>query len=108
MKVISSVDQDISRVETKAEGRSSRYYVIKNGGFTKQFLNVMPLHNYMIINAMCRKFECRKDIHYKTQTGTSCEKCKLRGLPAGNRTRVLWITRPLTLSMTMPMSMSLT
>ena len=25
---------------------------------------------------MCRKFECREDIHYKTQTGTSCEKCK--------------------------------
>ena len=24
---------------------------------------------------MCRKFECREDIHYKTQTGTSCEKC---------------------------------
>ena len=24
---------------------------------------------------MCRKFECRKDIHYKTQSGTSCEKC---------------------------------
>ena len=24
---------------------------------------------------MCRKFESRKDIHYKTQTGTSCEKC---------------------------------
>ena len=21
------------------------------------------------------KFECRKDIRYKTQTGTSCEKC---------------------------------
>ena len=27
---------------------------------------------------MCRKFECRYDIHYKTQTGTSCE--KLEGL----------------------------
>ena len=26
------------------------------------------------IKVMCRKFECRQDIHYKTQTGTSCEK----------------------------------
>ena len=24
---------------------------------------------------MFRKFECRKDIHYNTQPGTSCEKC---------------------------------
>ena len=24
---------------------------------------------------MCRKFECRKDIHYQTQTGTSFKKC---------------------------------
>ena len=29
----------------------------------------------MKVKVMCRKFECRKDIHYKTQTGTSCEKC---------------------------------
>ena len=29
----------------------------------------------MKVNVMCRKFEYRKDIHYKTQTGTSCEKC---------------------------------
>ena len=44
---------------------------------------------------MCRKFECRKYIHYKTQTGTSLRKMQLQGLPAGNRTRVLWITRPM-------------
>ena len=25
---------------------------------------------------MCRKFEGREDIHYKTQTGTSCENSK--------------------------------
>ena len=24
---------------------------------------------------MCRKSECRKDVHYKAQTGTNCEKC---------------------------------
>ena len=29
---------------------------------------------------MCRKFECRKDIHYKIQTGTSCENAQLAGL----------------------------
>ena len=44
---------------------------------------------------MCRKFECRKNIHYKTHTGTmQLRKMQLQGLPAGNRTRVLWITRP--------------
>ena len=48
----------------------------------------------MKVKVMFRKFECREDIHYKTQTGTSCEKMQLQGLPAGNRTRVLWITRP--------------
>ena len=43
---------------------------------------------------MCWKFECRYDIHYKTQTGTSCEKCGLQGLPAENRTLLgHWITR---------------
>ena len=31
--------------------------------------------NPLKVKVMCRKFECRKDIHYKTQTGTSCEKC---------------------------------
>ena len=30
---------------------------------------------YMNYRVMCRKLECREDIHYKTQTGTSCEKC---------------------------------
>ena len=44
---------------------------------------------------MCRKFECRKDIDYKTETGNmQLRKMQLQGLPAGNRTRVLWITRP--------------
>ena len=28
----------------------------------------------MKFRVMCRKFECREDIHYKTQTRTSCEK----------------------------------
>ena len=46
----------------------------------------------MFIKVMCGKFECRKDIHYKTQAGASCE--QLQGLPAGKRTRVLWITGP--------------
>ena len=32
---------------------------------------------------MCRKFECRKDIHYKTQTGTSCEKCNSKAFRLG-------------------------
>ena len=32
---------------------------------------------------MCRKFECRKDIHYKTQTGTSCEKCNSKAFLLG-------------------------
>ena len=28
----------------------------------------------MKVSVMCRKFECREDIHYKTQTWTSREK----------------------------------
>ena len=32
---------------------------------------------------MCRKFECRKDIHYKTQTGTSFEKCNSKAFRLG-------------------------
>ena len=27
----------------------------------------------MKVRDMCRKFECREDIHYKTQTRTSCD-----------------------------------
>ena len=30
-----------------------------------------------------RKFECREDIHYKTQTGTSCEKCNSKAFRLG-------------------------
>ena len=32
---------------------------------------------------MCGKFECRKDIHYKTQTGTSCKKCNSKAFRLG-------------------------
>ena len=32
---------------------------------------------------MCRKFECRKGIHYNTQTGTSCEKCNSKAFRLG-------------------------
>ena len=32
---------------------------------------------------MCGKFECRKDIHYKTQTGTSFEKCNSKAFRLG-------------------------
>ena len=37
----------------------------------------------MKVKAMGRKFECRKDIHYKTQTGTSCEKCNSEAFRLG-------------------------
>ena len=43
---------------------------------------------------MCRKFECRKNIHYTTLNRDQLRKMQLQGLPAGKRTRVLWITRP--------------
>ena len=33
--------------------------------------------------SLCRKFECRKDIQYKTQTGTSCEKCNSKAFRLG-------------------------
>ena len=37
----------------------------------------------MKVRVMCRKFECRKYIHYKTQTGTSCEKCNSKAFRLG-------------------------
>ena len=37
--------------------------------------NKATKHHNMKVKVMFRKFECREDIHYKTQTGTSCEKC---------------------------------
>ena len=37
----------------------------------------------MKVGVMCRKFECREDIHYKTQTGTSCEKCNSKAFRLG-------------------------
>ena len=50
---------------------------------------------YTKVRVMFRKFEYREDIHYTTQTGTmQLRKMQLQGLPAGNGTRILWITRP--------------
>ena len=37
----------------------------------------------MKVREMCRKFECREDIHYKTQTGTSREKCNSKAFRLG-------------------------
>ena len=37
----------------------------------------------MKVKVICRKFECRKDIHYKTQTGTSCEICNSKAFRLG-------------------------
>ena len=37
----------------------------------------------MKVKVMGRKFECRKDIHYKTQTGISCEKCNSKAFWLG-------------------------
>ena len=37
----------------------------------------------MKVKVMGKKFECRKDIHYKTQTGTSCEKCNSNAFRLG-------------------------
>ena len=41
------------------------------------------MNEQMKVRVMCRKFECRKDIHYKTQTGTSCEKCNSKAFRLG-------------------------
>ena len=35
----------------------------------------------MQVQVMCKKFECREDIHYKTQTWTSCKNATPR--PSG-------------------------
>ena len=37
----------------------------------------------MKVKVMCRKFESREDIHYKTQIGTSCEKCNSKAFRLG-------------------------
>ena len=37
----------------------------------------------MKFKVMYRKFECRKDIRYKTQTWTSCEKCNSKAFRLG-------------------------
>ena len=37
----------------------------------------------MKVNVVCRKFECRQDIHHKTQTETSCEKCNSKAFRLG-------------------------
>ena len=37
----------------------------------------------MKVKVMCGKFECRKDLHYKTQTGTSCKKCNCKSFLPG-------------------------
>ena len=37
----------------------------------------------MKFKVMCWKFERRYDIHYKTQTGTSCEKCNSKAFRLG-------------------------
>ena len=37
----------------------------------------------MKVRVLWRKFECRKDIHYKTQTRTSCEKCNSKAFRLG-------------------------
>ena len=39
--------------------------------------------HYIMFKVMCWKFECRYDIHYKTQTGTSCEKCNSKAFRLG-------------------------
>ena len=37
----------------------------------------------MKVKVVYRKFECRQDIHYKNQTGTSCEKCNSKAFRLG-------------------------
>ena len=38
---------------------------------------------YMKVMVIFRKFECRYDIHYKTQTRTNCEKCNSKAFSLG-------------------------
>ena len=42
-----------------------------------------PTEIKLHVRVMCRKFECREDIHYKTQTGNSCEKCNSKAFRLG-------------------------
>ena len=46
----------------------------------------------MNVNVTCSKFECREDIHFKTQPGPVAKNATPRP-PAGNGTRDFWISR---------------
>ena len=53
-------------------------------GLVEQLLRVLVLEPVLTkVKVMCSKFECRKDIHYKTQTGTSCGKCNSKAFRPG-------------------------
>ena len=46
---------------------------------------------YVNIQVRCTKFECRKDVHFKTQPGPVANNATSRS-PDGNWTRDLWIS----------------
>ena len=46
----------------------------------------------MKVKVICTKFECRKDIHYETQTGTTCEKCNSKAFGLGIFTNFVRMT----------------
>ena len=65
-------------------------YVVINGSLSGLFIThqvpkLMYTSNMISVKVkvMCKKFECRKDIHYKTQTRTSWEKCNSKAFRLG-------------------------
>ena len=44
---------------------------------------IRSANNVMLADESQSYIECRKDIHYKTQNGTSCEKCNSKALQLG-------------------------
>ena len=59
----------------------SRHFVRYKG-----ILIIFGIYNrcqWMKVRIMCRKFDCCEDIHYKTQTGTSCKKCNSKAFRLG-------------------------
>ena len=51
---------------------------VRNNGILIIIFGIYTRCQWMIVKVMFRKLDCRYDIHNKTETGTSCEKCDFK------------------------------
>ena len=64
---------------------------VKNKGILIIIFGIYTRCQSMKFKVMCWKFERRYDIHYKTQTGTSCEKCNSKAFRLGIEPATLFV-----------------